>query len=139
MQLAALLMEDGKNWHVFSGCSLCWYLSWEKESTFKVVRRRKAQISFNSWALIASSLVILISLRLHHNIVCIHTLYFISCQPKLIVFIQLSFQLHLLVSSATVVKKVRKGGVFSFSHKFLLAKFLSRILLPVYHSDNFAL
>ena len=54
----------------------------------------------------------------------IHTLYFISCQPKLIVFIHLSFQLYLLVSSSTVVKKVRKRGVFSVSYNFLLAKFL---------------
>ena len=54
-------------------------------------------------------------------------------------YFQLSFELHLLVSSAAVVKKVRKVGVFSFSYNFLLAKVLSRILLPVHRSDNFAL
>ena len=51
-------------------------------------------------------------------------------------YFQLSFQLHLLGNSATVLKKVRKGGVSSFSYNFLLAKFLSRILLPVHRSDN---
>ena len=34
----------------------------------------------------------------------------------------MSFELHLLISSGTVVKKVRKGGVFLFSYNFILAK-----------------
>ena len=60
----AALMEDCKNWHVFC-CSLWSADIWverKRVATLKVARRRKAQISFNSWALIASSLVILISL-----------------------------------------------------------------------------
>ena len=60
----AALMEDCKNWHVFC-CSLWSAYIWverKRVATLKVARRRMAQISFNSWALIASSLVILISL-----------------------------------------------------------------------------
>ena len=127
----ATLMEDGKNWHVFSGCSLCWYLSWEKESTLKVVRRRKAQISFNSWALIASSLVILMLLvvplppSVHRSIVCVHTygctwskvytLYVLHFLPaKADCFLSAVLSAASVSQQCTIVKKSEREENFHF-------------------------